>query len=188
MKTCTKCGQAKPESQYSLTSYRRKDGVFSLQAECKQCVRERVAEWIKSNPEKRIRLRKQWKKANPEKVRKQQRCRYAATKSKCLDRKRAYYATNRFVVPLKRVNAMSVRNGYAKCTATAEEIAAAFTGRCFACGKPESECNTRLHLDHEHTTGHFRGWLCGRCNRVAGHINDSPEIAMALALYLEKHQ
>ncbi|MCK9571420.1 endonuclease VII domain-containing protein, partial [Candidatus Pacearchaeota archaeon] len=42
---------------------------------------------------------------------------------------------------------------YAACIATVEEIKSAFTGKCFVCGIPETECNQRLHLDHCHKTG-----------------------------------
>jgi len=180
-------GRPKKRVSFSLTSYARRDGSFGLQAECKKCVRERVALWNKANQRQRRANRKNWAKANPEKIRKQERCRYAEIPELWLERKRKYYAKNRFVVPLKRVNATSVREGYAACIATVEEIKSAFTGKCFVCGIPETECNQRLHLDHCHKTGRFRGWLCGRCNRVAGHIDDAPEIALALAMYLENH-
>lgn len=53
--------------------------------------------------------------------------------------------------------------GYAPCTATTKEIEAAFTGYCQHCGKKEGK--RRLHMDHNHETGEFRGWLCANCNR-----------------------
>jgi hypothetical protein len=30
-----------------------------------------------------------------------------------------------------------------------------------------------MHLDHDHTTGAFRGWLCNRCNLGLGHLGDT---------------
>ena len=38
---------------------------------------------------------------------------------------------------------------------------------CFICG----DCN-RLHVDHCHTTGLYRGILCGRCNNAIGLFDD----------------
>ena len=31
----------------------------------------------------------------------------------------------------------------------------------------------RLHLDHDHETGKFRGWLCSNCNLGLGLLGDS---------------
>ncbi len=39
---------------------------------------------------------------------------------------------------------------------------------CELCGRlPKSK---RLHADHEHYTGQFRGWICYRCNSVLGNM------------------
>lgn len=75
-----------------------------------------------------------------------------------------------------------------ECLATKEELTAAFTGHCAVCGVPESDCKGKLHLDHDHITGDFRGFLCPRCNRVAGLLKDSSDLAFELAIYLEKEK
>lgn len=43
---------------------------------------------------------------------------------------------------------------------------------CEICGDPPPE-NYRLNMDHNHTTGKFRGWLCGRCNAGLGMFRDN---------------
>ena len=43
----------------------------------------------------------------------------------------------------------------------------------------------RLCLDHDHTTGDFRGWLCGSCNRGLGHFGDSLEMMRRAVAYLD---
>lgn len=53
---------------------------------------------------------------------------------------------------------------------------------CEACGDPG-----KLQFDHCHWSGRFRGWLCGRCNRALGAINDDPALLRLLADYLEKN-
>jgi len=41
-----------------------------------------------------------------------------------------------------------------------------------------------LHLDHDHSTGLFRGWLCHGCNAAIGWARDSPDTLRNLATYL----
>lgn len=40
-------------------------------------------------------------------------------------------------------------------------------------------------FDHSHAHGHFRGWLCDRCNKVLGLMKDDPALLRSLAQYLE---
>ncbi len=39
-------------------------------------------------------------------------------------------------------------------------------------------------FDHSHAHGHFRGWLCDRCNKVLGLVKDSPALLSAMCSYL----
>lgn len=42
------------------------------------------------------------------------------------------------------------------------------------------------HLDHDHKTGKFRGWLCNRCNRGLGYFGDTLEGMKQGVSYLER--
>lgn len=42
----------------------------------------------------------------------------------------------------------------------------------------------RLAFDHCHAEGHFRGWLCSRCNLALGLVKDDPALLKKLADYL----
>ncbi len=55
--------------------------------------------------------------------------------------------------------------------------------RCEICGTREDR-STPLHLDHDHTTGAFRGWLCGNCNRAIGLLREEPARLLAAVEYL----
>lgn len=54
---------------------------------------------------------------------------------------------------------------------------------CEICAQPPNG-RGRLHFDHCHTTGVFRGWICHSCNIVLGHVKDSPARLQALINYL----
>lgn len=43
-----------------------------------------------------------------------------------------------------------------------------------------------LHLDHDHVTGVFRGWLCVKCNMGIGLLGDSIEELEIRVAYLRK--
>jgi len=55
---------------------------------------------------------------------------------------------------------------------------------CDCCGK---ESETPLHLDHDHKTGKFRGWLCIKCNQGIGKLGDNIEGVTNALKFLEKH-
>ena len=41
-------------------------------------------------------------------------------------------------------------------------------------------------LDHDHSTGEFRGWLCNDCNSGLGKFGDCPEFLWRAIEYLDK--
>jgi hypothetical protein len=53
---------------------------------------------------------------------------------------------------------------------------------CDICG----EVRERIVFDHCHQRGHFRGWLCDRCNTVLGFIEDDASLLMKIAAYLQR--
>lgn len=62
--------------------------------------------------------------------------------------------------------------------------------RCEVCDGAQSANRNgahRMHFDHCHNTGRFRGWICGPCNRIIGLAKDNADRLRALAGYLEKH-
>ncbi len=55
--------------------------------------------------------------------------------------------------------------------------------RCAICRKEMPV--ERTAIDHNHTTGKFRGVLCMKCNRALGMFADSPTVLKSALLYLE---
>lgn len=64
------------------------------------------------------------------------------------------------------------------------ELLAAQDMKCAICRK-EVEGDTRLHIDHDHTTGAVRGLLCSPCNLFIGMADEDPDILRRAAEYLD---
>lgn len=53
---------------------------------------------------------------------------------------------------------------------------------CDICGSTED----RIVYDHCHQHGHFRGWICSRCNIVLGAVKDDVTLLTKLIAYLQR--
>jgi len=59
-------------------------------------------------------------------------------------------------------------------------------------GGAKGDVATRRHssgnpwaIDHDHEKGHFRGWLCHKCNMGIGHFNDNVDLLHKAVTYLK---
>jgi hypothetical protein len=87
MKTCTKCGEAKPLSEYHTDA--AKSG--GLRHECKVCVRQRRASYVANNKEKVAEADAAYKKRNRAKYNEINRRQYERYRDAVLARQREYY-------------------------------------------------------------------------------------------------
>lgn len=55
------------------------------------------------------------------------------------------------------------------------------------CQNPECGSTTRLHMDHDHETGEFRGLLCNGCNTALGLLKENVDRIRGLAKYKTLH-
>ena len=63
-------------------------------------------------------------------------------------------------------------------------------GVCAICGTypiTDSPKTTGLHVDHDHSTGRYRGLLCQPCNHILGNCKESLTILDAAKAYLLRH-
>ncbi len=165
MKRCTKCKEEKDRGEFSPDE-RKSDGLYSR---CKSCRREDRRTHYAVSSEKVKAGQKDWVSRN---------------RGRCLAVTNRWRKKNPFAVKLQQSRNAAKRRSYMPCTATAEELKASFTGRCGICGVPELECSLKLALDHDHETGEFRGWLCGKCNKALGLFNDNEELLVDALHYL----
>ena len=56
---------------------------------------------------------------------------------------------------------------------------------CDICGE---SAYRRLDIDHDHASGLFRGFLCGRCNKGLGLLGDSAASLRNALEYLQNHE
>lgn len=121
---------------------------------------ERNRKWNKENPEKRREYTRRWRALNPEKVAESHAKWYAANK----DRELAYQQR---------------RKGLPEPTRSRPKL-------CECCGRKPNGRRKSLHLDHDHDTGEFRGWLCFTCNTAIGKLGDSIDGLMKAVRYLKE--
>jgi hypothetical protein len=124
--------------------------------QCVPCTVERVVNWQYANPEKKRAKQKRYQDRKP-------------TERKLLESRRDH-GTERH---------------------RRERRLADIAGRprpdiCDICGDSNSRRKDIIAFDHCHKHGHFRGWLCDRCNTTIGAAEDKPELLRAMADYLER--
>jgi len=123
---------------------------------CVECTINRVLDWQKANPEKKILKQR----------------RYQARKSKgqkLLESRRDHMTERQ-----RREKRLTELAGRPR-----PDI-------CDICKDQNTRRKDIIAFDHCHTHGHFRGWLCDRCNTVLGAAQDKPELLREMADYLER--
>lgn len=59
---------------------------------------------------------------------------------------------------------------------------------CSICGASSTPEGRRLHLDHCHKTGKFRGVLCHACNTALGLLGEDLSRMAAMMAYIREHR
>lgn len=137
---------------------------------CQECAKERNRQYRKkylSKPEV-IKYRSEYRK-----------------KPEVIERKRKYaqrpdQVKKRRIASWKRQGIKEPKNGWDLIFKILEK-----QGYCCAiCGKHQDKMKRKLHLDHNHTTGEIRAFLCDNCNRLLGNVNDDINILEKAINYL----
>lgn len=176
MKTCSKCNELKPLTEYTKDS-RNKDGRINV---CNTCRRAAVKQARQENPERfrqydknRYNSRKEWREQyvlkNREQINANKRewAKKNREKIQNTDRKRRYGVT-------KSVYKQTLVEQNNNCTICIKKL---------DLNKPRA-----VHTDHNHATGKFRGILCHNCNHILGHAKENIEILKLAIEYIIKHK
>ena len=166
-KTCTKCGQIKPLSDFHIDRAQRD----SRKTACRLCTNK---------------VKALWRSRNNELVLSQRRESYGRCRQNYLD-------YNRSSKRRKRWFAWKLMHSFGITVERFEELLELQAGCCAICHKPPTEANGhrnkhRLHVDHDHETGTVRGLLCNNCNAGLGYFRDSQRSLGAAIKYLQKNQ
>lgn len=133
---------------------------------------------------------------------------YYGLRSKCIPCERVYhqrwkgkyYAANKEEVNRKRKIQRAtdpekawesmIKSRYGITSGKYYETLEVQGGGCGICGRPNAdiEGQKRLHIDHDHATGDFRGLLCAKCNTALGKFDDSVDILQKAIDYLSRNR
>jgi len=83
----------------------------------------------------------------------------------------------------------NLKRTYGISPADYDQMLDAQGGVCLICGDPPKvggvQAASKLHVDHDHSSGRVRGLLCNHCNRGLGAFRDRPELLEAAIAYLK---
>lgn len=140
---------------------------------------EKVKEWRKNNPEKVLEQARRYRAKHPETNKKAKEKYRANNLEVCKLREREYQTARRKNDP----EAQKIRNEHFKIRREAKMWDIAGRPRQDSCELCFDKVMTVF--DHCHDGGHFRGWICDRCNRVLGSVKDDIHLLQAMIKYLE---
>lgn len=159
-KTCTKCGEHKPVSEYH-NSVTTKDGLYAM---CKPCVLAKNAAWRKANKGKVAECKKRYAMRNWAAIREHRKAYMATRKVEAAEYRRRWNLAKRYGITMEQYGDMWARQG----------------GLCGICRRT----HRKMCVDHDHATGVVRGILCQPCNVCLGGLGDNLDGVMRAVRYL----
>ena len=60
--------------------------------------------------------------------------------------------------------------------------------QCPICSRQLTTGKQGTHIDHNHRTGAVRALTCGQCNPMLGYAGENPDVLLAAAAYLIRHE
>jgi len=175
MKKCVKCNIIKSKTEFHKHP-QTKDGLCNA---CKECRNAANIEYNRNN--KDIRRESYSKYQRSKKGVEQSKKYYQENKSSIKERVKGYHVENKVRIKEKRSETY-LKKKYNITKKEYDNILKNQNGLCKICGSVPGK--KKLHVDHDHNTGKFRGLLCYQCNVGLGFFQDSVQTLKEAIKYL----
>lgn len=160
MKKCTVCLQLKDFTCFTKRT-RSKDG---LNASCKTCRNEAKRKERVEKADKISEYQKKFRDKN---------------KDKLLVKKQIWAANNK-----EKILGHQLKYHYDLSVEQYKAMVTAQNNKCAICNKEPK--NSRLCVDHSHSTEEIRGLLCHKCNRAIGLLEENKDNFLRAITYLSR--
>jgi hypothetical protein len=181
-KTCVKCKVVKDTEDDTFRMRTLPSGRLWENTTCRECERKANRAYHKDgrrNKEKKAAYMRQWTQDNKERLAKKGRERY----ERLLKENPSFS---------REANLRSTLKKYGMTEDDYYILLEEQDGRCDICktfpGDTLGVDRNRLVIDHDHTTGKVRALLCDFCNRGIGMFYDNPDLLVAAAEYVRRHE
>lgn len=172
MKICTKRGAEKDDSCFPL------NGSGKLRPQCKTCKNKYDLRYGRTHVAESKAYNAAYRKKNLAAIKAAKKEYYEENRAAIIQRGKEYTKRN-----FDKIRHAERKKKYGLTSEQFQNMFAEQCGRCAICLTPLA----RPHVDHNHATGRVRGLLCAKCNCGIGQLQDSPDLLLAAALYLERH-
>jgi len=179
LRTCTKCGTEKPESEFYSVTQR---GVTRLRRTCQECIKAQNRDHSgDAKPDGRTCTKcGMYKPISP--FHKHKLAQYGIDPmcQACRIERRREYGRK---YP-ERIRDTDLRLRYGISLADYHAMHARQNGQCAICGTSEE----KLVVDHNHKTGQVHELLCHLCNAMIGCAREDVAILTSAVAYLQREQ
>ncbi len=159
----TRMAECHPTRKHHVGGKCEKCYAAEYRAANREVACERTAQWRAKNPEKAKGANDAWRSANFDKAAAGQKQWRSRNPDRVLTKNLKQYGLD---------------------AASFHKMSESQSGLCLICHEV-CPSRKRLSVDHCHTTKKVRGLLCLQCNMAVGHMRDNPQLARAMATYLE---
>ena len=164
-----------------------KDRHGDIKYSCRICARLANKRFYQNNKQELLKKSSEWRDKNRIRSRLTEKNRVSKDREAYNNKQRNFYKRN--------ISIYRIRDKIKKFGLTAEEyyfLLESQEGLCAICNLPETRIDKgkvcTLALDHNHTTGKIRKFLCAQCNMSLGGFKENIATLQSAITYLTHHE